>query len=138
MEVFLLILRLALSAVFAVAGVAKLFDPAGSEKAAVDFAARNMRFGLIHVDGNHDTAKVLRDVELYFPLLRRGGFLVMDDVSWSSVKPALDVVASKATLLFFESAPTVTELDYAVFWSGRSPKKAELLRQSLRRLREEG
>jgi hypothetical protein len=109
-----------------------------SEKAAADFAARNMRFGLIHVDGNHDTAKVLRDVELYWPLLRRGGFLVMDDVSWSSVKPALDVVASKATLLFFESAPTVTELDYAVFWSGRSPKKAELLRQSLHRLREEG
>ena len=37
MEVFLLILRLALAAVFAVAGFAKLFDPAGSEKAAADF-----------------------------------------------------------------------------------------------------
>ncbi len=37
MEVFLLILRLALAAVFGVAGIAKLFDPAGSEKAFGDF-----------------------------------------------------------------------------------------------------
>ena len=106
-----------------------------SEEAAADFAARGVRFGLIHVDGNHDTVKVLRDVELYWPLLSRGGFLVMDDVSWASVKPAVDAVASKATLVFYESQPTVTELDYAVFWSGRSHRKAELLRESLRRLR---
>ncbi len=37
MEIFLLILRLALAVVFGVAGIAKLFDPAGSEKAAKDF-----------------------------------------------------------------------------------------------------
>ena len=37
MEIFLLILRLLLVAVFGVAGVAKLFDPAGSEKAFTDF-----------------------------------------------------------------------------------------------------
>ena len=37
MEVFLLILRLVLAGVFCVAGMAKLFDPAGSEKAFADF-----------------------------------------------------------------------------------------------------
>ena len=37
MEVFLLVLRLALAGVFGVAGIAKLFDPAGSEKAFADF-----------------------------------------------------------------------------------------------------
>jgi uncharacterized membrane protein YphA (DoxX/SURF4 family) len=37
MELFLLILRLALAAVFGTAGIAKLFDPAGSAKAAADF-----------------------------------------------------------------------------------------------------
>ncbi len=37
MEVSLLIVRLALVAVFGVAGIAKLFDPAGSEKAFGDF-----------------------------------------------------------------------------------------------------
>src|SRR6266567_8979682 len=37
MEVFLLILRFALATVFGVAGIAKLFDPAGSEKAFEEF-----------------------------------------------------------------------------------------------------
>lgn len=37
MEVLLLTLRLALAAVFGMAGMAKLFDPAGSEKAFADF-----------------------------------------------------------------------------------------------------
>ena len=37
MDLFLLILRLALAAVFGTAGIAKLFDPAGSAKAAADF-----------------------------------------------------------------------------------------------------
>src|SRR4051794_14745051 len=37
MDVFLLILRLGLAGVFGVAGIAKLFDPAGSEKAFNEF-----------------------------------------------------------------------------------------------------
>ena len=37
MDIFLLILRLALAAVFGTAGIAKLFDPVGSAKAAADF-----------------------------------------------------------------------------------------------------
>lgn len=39
MEAILLIARIVLAAVFAVAGIAKLFDRAGSEKAIVDFGA---------------------------------------------------------------------------------------------------
>ena len=42
MEFFLLILRLALAAVFGVAGITKLFDPAGSEKAFGDFGLPKM------------------------------------------------------------------------------------------------
>jgi hypothetical protein len=106
-----------------------------SEEAAADFAARGMRFGLIHVDGNHDTRHVVRDVELYWPLLAREGFLVLDDISWASVKPAVDLAASRAQLVFSESLPAVTELDYAIFWSGRSPRKAQALRESLKRIR---
>jgi uncharacterized membrane protein YphA (DoxX/SURF4 family) len=37
MDIFLLILRLALAGVFGTAGIAKLFDPVGSAKAAADF-----------------------------------------------------------------------------------------------------
>jgi thiol-disulfide isomerase/thioredoxin/uncharacterized membrane protein YphA (DoxX/SURF4 family) len=37
MDIFLLIVRLALAGVFGVAGLTKIFDPAGTEKAAADF-----------------------------------------------------------------------------------------------------
>jgi thiol-disulfide isomerase/thioredoxin/uncharacterized membrane protein YphA (DoxX/SURF4 family) len=37
MEIFLLLLRLALAALFGVAGIAKIFDPEGSKKAFTDF-----------------------------------------------------------------------------------------------------
>jgi hypothetical protein len=102
-----------------------------SAEAAVDFGAQGVKFGLIHVDGNHDEARVVADVKDYLPLLDPGGFLVLDDVSWTSVKPALDWVASRATRVFYESRPTITELDYAVFWTGRSRRQAEALRASL-------
>lgn len=97
-----------------------------SQEAAKDFAAEGRRFGLIHIDGNHDKAKVLADVEAYLPLLTPGGFVVLDDVSGASVKPGVDAVASRATLVFYESRPTITELDYAVFWTGRSLRKARI------------
>ena len=106
-----------------------------SAQAAADFVARGVRFGLIHIDGNHDTARVLEDVEFYLPLLTPGGLIVMDDVSWASVKPAVEAVASRATLLFYESAPTVTELDYAVFRRGGSSWRARSLRKALKTLR---
>jgi hypothetical protein len=105
-----------------------------SAEAAKDFEAQGLRFGLIHVDGNHDEARVVADVKDYLPLLAPDGFLVLDDVSWTSVKPALDWVAARATQVFYESRPTVTELDYAVFWTGRSRRKTEALRASLARL----
>jgi predicted O-methyltransferase YrrM len=107
-----------------------------SAAAAADFAARRIRFGLVHIDGNHDTARVLEDVRLYLPLVEPGGLVVLDDVSWRSVKPAFDAVASQTDLLFIEKAPMETELDFAVFRRGGSPRSTGILRESLRVLRE--
>jgi predicted O-methyltransferase YrrM len=76
---------------------------------------------------------VLRDVELYLPLLRPGGFVVMDDVSWDSVKPALKEVASHARLLLFRVAADGMD-DYAVLWKGESRFSAAILSRTLRRL----
>ena len=45
-------------------------------------------FDLVHVDGGHDSATVLRDVRDVLPRLRAGGFLVLDDVELTSVHPA--------------------------------------------------
>lgn len=108
---------------------------ATSSEAAKTFTAQGQRFGLIHADGNHDEARVMEDVMLYLPLVEDGGLIVIDDISWTSVKPAVEFVASGATLLFHESAPSVTELDYAVFQRGGSERRSRFLRESLRILR---
>lgn len=56
-----------------------------SEDAAQRFAAGSI--DLLHIDGNHDHASVMRDVELYLPKVKTGGYVVLDDTSWSSVWP---------------------------------------------------
>jgi predicted O-methyltransferase YrrM len=84
-----------------------------SAAAAGDFRARRTTFGLVHIDGNHDTALVMKDVEAYLPLLEPGGILVMDDVSWDSVKPAVERVLETMPRLFERVDPMN---DYAVFW----------------------
>ncbi|HEX2071346.1 MAG TPA: class I SAM-dependent methyltransferase [Thermoleophilaceae bacterium] len=56
-----------------------------SEEAAPDFSAASI--DVLHVDGNHDRAAVERDVALYLPKVRPGGFVVMDDAAWPSIRP---------------------------------------------------
>ncbi len=72
---------------------------------------------------------VIADVEHYSPLLDPGnGFLVMDDISWSSVKPAVDLVSARLALLY---ARVDTFNDYAVFWTGSSRRKKSSLRKRI-------
>lgn len=84
-----------------------------SAEAARQFAADGVTFGLIHIDGNHDTEPVLRDVRAYLPLLQPGGFLVMDDVSWPSVEPAVREAEQHARLLMRRVSADKAD-DYAV------------------------
>lgn len=97
-----------------------------SVEAASYFGEKNIKFGLIHIDGNHDTAPVLKDVELYLPLLEPEGFVVMDDVSWDSVKPAYDQVAARMPRIFQHSEAPLN--DYAVFWNTPSRIKSEWMK----------
>lgn len=78
-------------------------------------------FGLVHIDGNHDTERVTEDVSLYLPRVVRGGFVVLDDVSWDSVRPAYEQLAAEAMLIFER---TEGDDDYAVFWKGNSSQGA--------------
>jgi hypothetical protein len=68
---------------------------------------------LVHIDGNHDISHVEEDIALCLPKLRHGGFLVMDDVSWSSVSSALAARAEELELLAVHQVPDVD--DYAIY-----------------------
>jgi hypothetical protein len=96
-----------------------------SVEAASYFGEKNITFDLIHIDGNHDTAPVMKDVELYLPLLKPEGFIVMDDVSWESVKPAYDQVAGRLTRVF-QRVDAMN--DYAVFSNTTSKIKNAWMR----------
>jgi hypothetical protein len=97
-----------------------------SNDAAVSLKRDGEAFGLIHLDGNHDTVAVINDVNNYLPMLDpNNGFLVLDDISWNSVKPAVELVSKTLTLLY---ARVDTQNDYAVFWTGKSKIKKSLLR----------
>lgn len=88
-----------------------------SENAAYMFSKRNLFFNLIHIDGNHDTDFAVKDVNLYLPLLNKNGFVILDDISWDSVKPAMEILNRKTKLLIARSD---RENDYAIYWNNKS------------------
>jgi methyltransferase family protein len=55
---------------------------------------------LLHIDGNHDQASVIRDVELYVPKVKVGGYVVLDDTSWASVWPVYRQLQATHELVF--------------------------------------
>jgi predicted O-methyltransferase YrrM len=93
------------------------------------FNQHDIRFDLIHIDGNHDTRIVTQDVELYVPRLQKNGFVVLDDASWDSVKPACNLIASRMPVVYRRLDRAN---DYMVFWNGESRLHAMMLRCRLR------
>jgi predicted O-methyltransferase YrrM len=44
---------------------------------------------VLHIDGNHDEEYVTKDIKYYLPLVRKGGYIIMDDIKWDGVKNAI-------------------------------------------------
>lgn len=68
-----------------------------SRDAASAFTAASI--DLLHIDGNHDREAVEEDVELFLPQVADGGFLVMDDVSWPTIRPVYESLIENHELL---------------------------------------
>lgn len=102
-----------------------------SADAVFFFRKNGIFFDLIHIDGNHDTEKVTRDVDLYLPRLKRNGFVVLDDTTWESIRPACRILGDKLQVVY---EWTDKANDYAVFWNSSSSDAAASLRIILARL----
>lgn len=100
-----------------------------SRDAYPSFVKEGITFDLIHIDGNHDTKLVEEDVELYLPLLKKNGLLVMDDVSWDSIKPVLKELNKVMSPVF-----TLTDNcnDFTVYLNSKSALRCLLLKLNLR------
>ena len=40
---------------------------------------------VLHIDGNHDEEYVTKDILFYLPLVKKGGYIIMDDITWPGV-----------------------------------------------------
>jgi Methyltransferase domain len=94
-----------------------------SAEAARLFNSKGVFFDLIHVDGNHDTKSVMGDVTLYLPRLNSRGFILLDDISWSSVRPAYQFLQARLKLVY---QSTRLPDDYAIFWD--CPSHLDMMR----------
>jgi predicted O-methyltransferase YrrM len=59
-----------------------------SEDAFIDFELESI--DILHIDGNHNEMNSSRDILLYLPLVKKGGYIIMDDSNWDSVKSSID------------------------------------------------
>lgn len=53
----------------------------------------------IHIDGNHDEKSTFNDVKDYFPKIKDGGFIVLNDPNWFSSKEALVFLLERTELI---------------------------------------
>lgn len=54
---------------------------------------------LLHIDGCHSEAASNADVDMYFPKVRKGGYIVLDDTNWESLRSATAKVAVQSDLV---------------------------------------
>lgn len=67
-----------------------------SEKATKRF--KNNSIDFIYIDGNHDYGFVKKDLELYFPKVKKGGIISGHDMDWKSVFKAVSEFCVKHKL----------------------------------------
>lgn len=69
----------------------------GSERVADAFT--DMPIDILHVDGNHASAVCTRDVRLFVPRVRPGGWVWMDDTGWETTQPAVREMNARCKLV---------------------------------------
>lgn len=63
--------------------------PTASTVAAVLLSKLNLQADLIYIDGSHEYLDVKRDIQDYWPLLRSGGIMLLDDFGFVEVNKAV-------------------------------------------------
>ncbi len=96
-----------------------------SSEAAYDFKNSGTLFGLVHIDGNHDTKFVMEDVYNYLSLLSEKSFIVLDDITWNSVKPAYSIL-EKDFILIDKLIDNTN--DFAIFGKGLSNNELTMVK----------
>ena len=60
---------------------------------------------ILHIDGNHSEASSCRDVQLYLPRVKEGGYIWFDDANWNSTQAAQRELEHACTLMIHSEQP---------------------------------
>lgn len=52
----------------------------------------------IYIDGSHETEDVIKDIELYVPLVKTNGLLLFHDYTWDTVRVAVELMETKGLI----------------------------------------
>ncbi len=66
-----------------------------SEKAAPKIET----IDILYIDGNHAEQIALQDVQLYLPKVRQGGYIWMNDTTWTSLQPAVELLTENCDVI---------------------------------------
>ncbi len=50
---------------------------------------------VLHIDGNHEEESSCKDVELYLPKVKSGGYIWFDDANWYQTQKAVNLIQTK-------------------------------------------
>lgn len=50
---------------------------------------------ILHIDGNHEEEHSCKDVELYLPKVKSGGYIWFDDANWHQTQKAVGLIENK-------------------------------------------
>ena len=50
---------------------------------------------ILHIDGNHEEESSCKDVELYLPKVKKGGYIWFDDANWHQTQKAINLIENK-------------------------------------------
>lgn len=59
-----------------------------SEDVFIDFDLESI--DILHIDGNHNELNASRDILLYLPLVKKNGYIIMDDSDWDAVRKSIN------------------------------------------------
>ncbi len=64
----------------------------------------NYEIDILHIDGNHEEESSCKDVELYLPKVKKGGYIWFDDANWYQTQKAVNLLENKFNCKLIDKA----------------------------------
>jgi hypothetical protein len=59
---------------------------------------------ILHIDGNHEEENACRDIEMYLPKVKEGGYVWFDDANWHQTQKAVKLIENKFNFMLINKA----------------------------------